>query len=91
MDPLANRKTVRGAHAFNEVAILEREGRAGHHLVDFGVLRLDLEASDHPWEHLRLVAASPPALAALQEAGWRVVGTWSLFTYLKRPVRGADA
>ena len=83
-----DRRTIRGATAFNEMAILEREGRRGYHLVDVGIARLDVEASDRPWEHLRLIAASPSTIAALQESGWRVVGSWGLFTYLKRPTPG---
>lgn len=84
-DQTASVKVVRGAHGFNEMGILDREGRAGYHLVGFGLLKLVLEASDRPWQHLRLTFASPSALQALQEAGWTVVGTWAAFTYLKRP------
>ncbi len=85
----AQTRTIRGATAFNEMTILAREGRAGHHLVDFGIGRLTLAPSEQVWDHLRLVFAGPPAVAALQDAGWTVVGTWAFFTYLKRPVAGA--
>lgn len=84
MGETATRK-IRRATALSEMSILEEEGQRGCHLVDFGILRLELEPSDHPWQHLRLVLPSPDALAALQEAGWRVVGSWTVFTYLKRP------
>lgn len=69
MGETATRK-IRRATALSEMSILEEEGQHGYHLVDFGVLRLELEPSDHPWQHLRLVLPSPDALAALQEAGW---------------------
>jgi hypothetical protein len=88
-----NRKTIRRAHAFNEMRILEEQGRHGYHLVGFGLGRLEVEASDHPWEHLRLVLPSPATLALLRDAGWEVVGRWGVLTYLKRPARsrgGAD-
>ncbi|HSJ28831.1 MAG TPA: hypothetical protein VLB67_11515 [Acidimicrobiia bacterium] len=78
-------KVIRGVHAFNEMSILDREGRMGFHLVDFGPWKVVVEPSQEGWEHLRLVFASPTALLALQEAGWTVVGTWFAFTYLKRP------
>lgn len=82
---MSTQKVIRGANALNEMAILDREGKAGFHLVDFGPLRLVMEPSDHAWEHLRLVFAPPRALLALQETGWTVVGNWFAFTYLKRP------
>ena len=81
---MSAQKVIKGANALNEVAILDREGKAGFHLVDFGPLRLVMEPSDEAWEHLRLVFASPRALLALQESGWVVVGNWFAFTYLKR-------
>lgn len=81
---MPEQKVIKGATAFNEMAILEREGKAGFHLVDFGPFRLVLEASDQVWEHLRVVLANPRTLLALQETGWIVVGNWFAFTYLKR-------
>ena len=81
---MSENKVIRGANAVNEMAILDREGLAGFHLVDFGPFRLVFEASDHVWEHMRLVLVPPRALLALQETGWIVVGHWFAFTYLKR-------
>ena len=81
---MSTQKVIKGANALNEMAALDREGKAGFHRVDFGPLRLVLEPSDQVWEHLRLVFASPRALLALQESDWVVVGNWFAFTYLKR-------
>lgn len=81
----------RRATAFDEMRILEQEGRHGWHLVDFGPWRLDLEASDHPWQHLRLAWPSPAVLQALSESGWTLVGRWAWWAYLKRPTPPADS
>jgi hypothetical protein len=81
------RHTVRGVTAWNEMRILIERGAEGEHLVGFGPLTLVFERSDEPWEHLRLTFASPGALLTLQDDGWVVVGSWGLFTYLKRPRR----
>ncbi len=34
---------------FDEMAVLEREGRRGWHVVDHGTLSHVVEASDHAW------------------------------------------
>lgn len=79
-------RTITGATAFNEMRILDREGRAGNHLVDVGILRLVVEPSDNPWEHLRTAFASHRLLTTLENAGWTVVAQWGIWTYLKRPL-----
>jgi hypothetical protein len=67
------------ATAFNEVEILEREGREGNHLVDFGPMYLVVEPSEQEWEHLRVVGRREP------EGDWELVGRWFPFRYYKRP------
>jgi|SRR6056297_2024759 len=78
-------RTIRRVHAFNEMAILEREQADGWHLVGFGPGRLVVAASDHLWEHQRLTFASHPLLRSMERDDWRIVGVWGPWTYLKRP------
>src|SRR3954466_16244744 len=52
----AGRRVLKGVHAFNELEVLAAEGREGNHLVDVGPLFIVVAASDHPWEHRRLIA-----------------------------------
>jgi hypothetical protein len=78
-------RNIYGAHAFNEMQILETEGRAGFHLVDFGALYLTVMASDQVWEHRRVTAVNILAKRARMEAaGWTYVGSWFPFHYFKR-------
>ena len=86
------RKVLKPLTAFDEMAALEREGRLGWHLVDFGPLYHVVEASDHPWEHRRVPFAIGPRLSRLEAEGWTPVGAWFPWRYLKRPVgKGAVA
>jgi hypothetical protein len=80
------RRVLTGMNAFNEMAALEREGRRGYHLVDFGPFYLVLEASDRAWEHRRTIAPSRAAQRRLEEEGWEPVGTWFPFRYYARPL-----
>ncbi len=78
-------KRISGTSAFNEMAILASEGAAGYHLVDFGVLYLELKASDAVWEHRRELASGIRAKKMrLGAAGWSYVGAWFPFHYFKR-------
>ena len=79
-------RVVNGATLFNEMQILEREGRAGWRLVGVGVLKLRLEASDQAWEHIRHVDQSPADRRAMLEAGWRHVGNYLMWHYYTRPL-----
>lgn len=79
------RKVVSRVHVFNELSVLEREGRAGNRLVSFGVGRLVFEEADRPWEHLRVAFATHTTLRALEADGWQLVGRWYPFAYLARP------
>ena len=76
-----------GATAFNELRILEEEGRRGRELVGTGALKLWFRQTSHDWEYRRVVAAAPAAAAdQLRGKGWKHVSSWFLFHYFKRPV-----
>lgn len=79
------RRVLSGVHAFNEQAVLEVEGDSGYHLVGFGPLYMEVERSDHPWEHRRVTLASGAVHARLEREGWEHVGNWFPFSYYKRP------
>lgn len=78
-------RIINGATAFNEMSILEREGKAGYHLVGFGALVLFVEGSSQAWEHRRRtslnIAKTRRSMAA---EGWTYVGSWFPFHYFKR-------
>jgi hypothetical protein len=80
------RRVLTGMTAFNEMAALEREGRRGYHLVDFGPFYLVVEASDRRWEHRRAIAPTRAAQRRLEGEGWRPVGSWFPFRYYARPL-----
>jgi hypothetical protein len=76
-----------GAHAFNEVGILRREGLDGHELVGTSALALVFRRSDHPWEYQRLIAVSAAfVMGKMSRAGWTHVSSWFPFHYFKRPI-----
>ena len=79
-------RVVNGATMFNEMQILEREGRAGWRLVGVGVLKLRLESSDQDWEHIRRVDQSPEDRRAMLQAGWQHVGNYLMWHYYIRPL-----
>ncbi len=72
-----------GATAFNEVAILKREGREGRELIATGLLRLFFRQTDRAWEHLRTVGALAPHPQVTER--WELVSVWLPFHYYKRP------
>jgi hypothetical protein len=76
--------------AFDEMEALDREGRQGWHLVDFGPFFHVVEASEQPWEHRRVPFALGSRLRRLEAEGWTPVGAWFPWRYLKRPVVVAD-
>ncbi|MEU8774240.1 hypothetical protein [Streptomyces sp. NPDC048606] len=77
------RRVVTPVTAFTEMAALEEAGRAGWHLVDYGPLRLVVEASDQVWEHRRALVGQRRRLTA---EGWTRVGPGSFpWHYFKRP------
>lgn len=72
-----------GATAFNEMAMLEREGREGRELIATGALKLFFRQTDQPWRYLRTVGAIDPRLHIIEH--WQPVSTWFVFHYYKRP------
>lgn len=85
-EPAPDVFTVRlGATAFNEVAILHREGAAGRELIGTGALRLYFHQTDHPWRHVRTVGEMDPRLRMAE--GWEPVSSWFIFHYYKRALR----
>lgn len=69
----AGRRVLSPLTAFDEMAVLEHEGRRGWHVVDFGPLFHVVEASDRAWEHRRAVW-SPSVARGLRAEGWMPVG-----------------
>ncbi len=85
--PTKSTKRISGATAFNEMQILNMEGKAGYHLVGFGPLFLTVMASDMVWEHRRMYSLNGAGRRARMEAeGWIYVGNWFPFHYFKRIV-----
>jgi hypothetical protein len=81
-----NQKVLFPLTAFTEMAALEKAGREGWHLVDFGTLRHVVEASDQQWEHRRVPLSLGPRRRRLEEEGWQPVGSWLPWQYYKRPL-----
>lgn len=79
-------RRISGAHAFNEMALLSVEGKAGNHLVGFGPLFLLVQESERQWEHKRVLNFSRHAKKDLESKGWIYVGAWLPFLYYKRPI-----
>lgn len=85
-DATPERRVLTPLTVFDEMAVLEREGRRGWHVVDLGTLFHVVEASDNVWEHRRAVW-SPMTARALAVDGWTLVGGWSFpWGYYKRPL-----
>ena len=79
-------RRITGAHAFNEMALLKVEGKAGNHLVGFGPLFLLVQESEQQWEHKRVINFSWQAKEDLESKGWIYIGAWLPFLYYKRPI-----
>jgi hypothetical protein len=82
--PEAGRRVLTGMTAFDEMAALAVQGRAGWHLVDLGPFYLALERSAYQWEHRRVTLPSRSDQRRLEADGWVAVGTWFPFRYFKR-------
>lgn len=81
------RRILGGLSAFNEMAALEEAGRDGWHMVGYGPLFHEVEASGHPWEHCRITLPSPARHRRMESEGWIPVGAgWFPWRYYKRPV-----
>lgn len=84
---VAERRVLSPLTAFTEMAVLEQEGRAGWHVVEYGTLFHVVEASDVPWEHRR-VPWSPTAARRMAADGWTLIrGATFPWGYYKRPAR----
>jgi hypothetical protein len=74
-----------GASAFNEMAIMEQEGRERRELVGTGLLSLAFRQTGSRWEYRRVTALfADQARAKLERAGWAHVSSWYPFHYFKR-------
>jgi hypothetical protein len=80
----------RNATALNEMAILDRMGREGWELIDFGPRRLHFRrprdrAAIARWEYARRTAVFGDRVRQEMRAqGWQPAGTWVLLRYFKR-------
>jgi hypothetical protein len=80
-------RRIPGATGLNEMQILETEGKAGYHLVDFGPMYISVMSSNDKWEHRRLLSLNIESRRARMEAeGWTYVGSWFPFHYFRRIV-----
>jgi len=78
------RKVLAPLTAFDEMAVLAREGRYGWHSVDYGFAHHVVESSPWQWEHCR-VSAAPGARRRMEEQGWqRVKLMWFPWAYYTR-------
>lgn len=78
---------VRGnANAFNEMQILDEEGRAGNELMSTGLLSLVFRPTDRLWEYRREIGLAHTVRGPLERAGWTLVSSWFPFQYFKRVV-----
>jgi hypothetical protein len=70
--------------AFDEMAVLEAEGRRGWHSVGFGTLYHEVEESPWQWEHRRVLVVAG-AHRRLEEQGWSRIGAmWFPWAYYSR-------
>ena len=70
----AERRVISPLTAFDEMAVLNDEGRRGWHSVDFGTLYHLVERSPWQWEHRRVVWSPISPLRRLESEGWQLVG-----------------
>ena len=78
-------RIISGASAFNEMSLLEKEGKAGYHLVGFRAFTLVVESSSQIWEHGRRTSLNIAKTRSKMAAdGWTYVGSWFPFHYFKR-------
>ena len=78
------RKMLTPLTAFDEMLVLEREGRRGWHSIDYGTLYHLVEASPWQWQHRRIMWGSP-SRKRLQDEGWELIKTSTFpWGYYKR-------
>lgn len=85
-DPDARaRKVLSPLTAFDEMAVLESEGRRGWHVVEYGTLHHVVEASPWQWEHRRILVSVGARRHRLEAEGWVLIKTmWFPWAYYKR-------
>jgi hypothetical protein len=82
---VAGVRTIRGVTAFNEMSVLESEGKAGNHLTGFGALTIQVTPSSKVWMHKRVTALNIGKVRRQMEAReWTYVGSWFPFHYFKK-------
>lgn len=77
-----------GMTAFNEVAVLEEEGRNGNELVGAGPLKLYFAPRNRPWENVRVTALALRMAAVIKRYegdSWTHAVTRYPFRYFTRP------
>jgi hypothetical protein len=78
-------RTIRGVTAFNEMSVLESEGKAGNHLTGFGALTIQVKPSSKVWIHKRLTALNIGKVRKQMEANeLTYAGSWFPFHYFKK-------
>jgi hypothetical protein len=84
-DDAPERRVLSPLTAFDEMAVLEIEGRKGWHVVDYGTLHHVVEASDSQWQHRGVLASYGARHTRLREQGWELVKTMRFpWAYYKR-------
>ena len=74
-----------GMTAFNEVPVLEEEGRKGNSLVGAAPLKLFFSPRGVPYENMRVTALRPTSVIKRYEStGWTYVLSWFPFHYFTR-------
>lgn len=80
-----------GLTAFNEVPVLDEEGRNGRAVVGAAILKLYFEDRGTPHRNLRVI--SPRSVAVVDQytaEGWDHTVTWFPFHYFTKPVDKID-
>jgi hypothetical protein len=82
-DGTALRRQLSPLTAFDEMDVLNTEGRYGWHSVSFGMLYHVVEASPWQWEHSRVPFTTPRR--RMEADGWTPIGRmWFPWAYYKR-------
>lgn len=75
-----------GVTAFNEVAVLEEEGKLGREVVGATWLTLFFRQTDAPVENIRVVSFLGPSVTQkYEDQGWTHALTWYPYRYFTRP------
>jgi len=83
----SGKRRISWATDANEMQILGIVGAEGYHLVGLGGVSMELELSDHAWEHRREESTEMDnKQSTLEHEGWQYVGRWFPFHYFKRQI-----